>query len=551
MSIDVHSLLIVTFKTPTGSNTPTIMIEKDDTTILGDKTVETQHVDAVKPQPEPVPSGKGAVNLLVILSCIAFGSASFLFGYDDKVISPVAALQAFVHYFQGGDPNDGTLVLTARNQDLVFSVPLVGSIIGGLAASPLNNHLGRKWTLISAYIFSLGGGFLQLFAPNLAAFVVGRFWNDFTIGIANATAPLYMSEVVPPSMRGRSVTSINILSLISGVVSTVIVNATHTLDGRRQYMIPLAVQCGLPVLLFALTIALPESPQWLVSKGRLEEARRNLRKLRGFSDWEVDDELRVMKMCEDNERALTSNVRFWEIFGRQNLKRTLTAGSFYSLNQISGVILSTTYTTVFLTQLGIGDPFTFTVIASCCTLAGTMVAPLVIDRVGRRPTAFVGMTLLLIIDVAAGALAFNTSNKNAALTIAALGFIFNFFWGAGFYSLSALMPSEIATPKLRNHTMAYTIACAQTTAVITTFAVPQLTSADAANLGAKTYLVFAGCMACILVFVYFFMPETKGRTFAEIDEMYDAGIPMRKWRKYQTTTEAKQASEVLATPGHV
>ncbi|KAN0066749.1 General substrate transporter [Elaphomyces granulatus] len=510
----------------------TILHEKEDTVTEEGKTVISRDV-----APD-----KGAVNILLLVACVAFGSASFLFGYDDKVISPVAALDAFVSKFQGPNPVTGQFVLTARNQNLVFSVPLVGSIIGGLAASPLNNHFGRKWPLIGAYVFSLGGGFMQTFAPNLATFVIGRFWNAGVIGLANATAPLYLSEVVPASMRGRSVTSINILSLVSGVVSTVIVNGTHTLEGERQYRIPLAVQCALPVLLFVLTIALPESPEWLVSKGRMEEARQNLRKLRGFSDWQVDDELRVMKLCEENERALTANVRFWNIFDRENLKRTLTAGSFYSLNQISGVILSTTYTTVFLTQLGIGDAFTFTVIASCCTLAGTIAAPLVIDRAGRRPTAFVGMIFLLIIDIIAGGLAFATSNKNAALGIAALGFIFNFFWGACFYSLSALMPSEIATPKLRNTTMAYTIACCQTTAVITTFVVPQLTSVDAANLGAKTYLVFGGCMACVIVFVYFFMPETRGRTFAEIDEMYDAKIPMWKWRNYQTTTEAKQAT---------
>ncbi|KAJ9313712.1 hypothetical protein DTO271D3_6016 [Paecilomyces variotii] len=518
--------------------------EKEGIALDEINSIHIQHVDGLKSAPEMVDPQKGAVNAFLILACIAFGSASFLFGYDDKVISPIAALTAYVEKYQGPNPVTGKLVLTARNQNLVFAVPLVGSIIGGLAASPLNNHFGRKYPLLAAYVFSLGGGFLQLFAPNLAAFVAGRFWNGTVIGIANATAPLYLSEVVPPSMRGRSVTSINILSLISGVVSTVIVNGTHDLEGKKQYMIPLAVQCGLPVLLFFLTFLLPESPQWLVSKGRMEEARRNLRKLRGFSDMQVDDELRVMKLCEDNERALTANVRFWEIFDRQNLKRTLTAGSFYSLNQVSGVILSTTYTTVFLTELGVGDAFTFTVIASCCTLAGSIVAPFIIDRAGRRPTAFVGMTLLLMIDAAAGGLAFDTQNKQSVLAIAALGFIFNFFWGACFYSLSALMPSEIATPKLRNHTMAYTIACAQTTAVITTFAVPQFTSADAANLGAKTYLIFAGLMACIIVFAFFFMPETRGRTFAEIDEMYDANIPMWKWRKYQTTTEAKQTKLV-------
>ncbi|KAL2865248.1 general substrate transporter [Aspergillus lucknowensis] len=508
---------------------------------MAEKSAQSWHVDGVETpsQTEASASDKGAVNTWLILACVAFGSASFVFGFDDKVISPIAALTEFVDKFQGPNPVDGTLVLTARNQNLVFSVPLVGSIVGGIAASPLNNYFGRKWPLIGAYIFSIGGGFLQLFARNIADFVIGRFLNAIAIGIANATAPLYLSEVVPPSMRGRSVTSINILSLLSGVVSTVIVNETKNLTDKRQYMIPLAIQCALPALILVATIPLPESPQWLVSKGRLDEARRNLRKLRGFADWQVDDELRVMKLCEENERALTANVRFWEIFDRQNLRRTLTAGSFYSLNQISGIILSTTYTTVFLTQIGVGDAFTFTVIASCCTLAGTIAAPLVIDRVGRRPTAFVGMTILLLIDTAAGGLAFNAGDKTFVLGIAALGFIFNFFWGAGFYSLSALMPAEIATPKLRNHTMAYTIACAQTTAVITTFAVPQLTSADAANLGAKTYLVFAGCMACTLVFVYFCMPETKGRTFAEVDEMYDAGIPMWKWRNYQTTTGAK------------
>lgn len=77
----------------------------------------------------------------------------------------------------------------------MFSIPLVGAVFGGLVASPLNFHLGRKWPVVAAYIISIGGGLLQVFAPNLGAFVGGRSVNGFAMGIALATAPLYVSEV--------------------------------------------------------------------------------------------------------------------------------------------------------------------------------------------------------------------------------------------------------------------------------------------------------------------------------------------------------------------
>ncbi|EAU33441.1 conserved hypothetical protein [Aspergillus terreus NIH2624] len=486
---------------------------------------------------------KRTVNAFLILTCVIFSAASLLFGFDDKIISPVASLEPFVAKYQGPNHAAGKYVLTARNQNLVFSVPLVGSILGGLAASPLNFHLGRKRPVLLAYVVSIAGGLVQVLAPNLGAFVAGRFINGAAMGIANGTAPLYLSEVVPASMRGRSVSTLNILNVTAGVLGTVVVYGTKTLGGRESYMIPLAVQCALPALLSLCTAPLPESPQWLVGKGRVDAARRNLRKLRGGTDEQVEDELRLLGVFEAEERQMKERVAFWEIFSRKHVRRTLTSGSFFSLNQISGVILSTTYGTVFLTEIGATDPFALTVIAACCTLAGTIVAPFVLDRVGRRPTALVGMSVILVVDAVAGGLAFRRDDQRATTAIAALSFVLNFFWASSFFSLSALMPSEMATPKLRHHTMAYTVACAQTTAVVTTFVVPQLTAADAAGLGAKAYLIFAGCMVCIIIFVFFLMPETRGRTFVEIDEMYEAGVPAWKWRTYKTSCNTEPAPQ--------
>lgn len=150
--------------------------------------------------------------------------------------------------------------------------------------------------------------------------------------------------------------------------------------------------------------------------------------------------------------------------------------------------------------------------------------------------------MLFVIDIAAAILTFSPKNDHALLAIAALGFIFNFFWATSFLSVSVLLPPEIAAPKLRIHTMAYTVTRAQTAAVIITFTVPQLTDASAVGLGAKTYLVFAGCMTCVIAWSFFLMPEIKGRTYAEIDEMYDKKIPMWEWSSFETVTQAKQAT---------
>jgi MFS family permease len=383
--------------------------------------------------------------------------------------------------------------------------------------------------------------FLQTFAPVLGAFVVGRFFNSIMIATGTTISYLYLSEIVPAKYRGFAVTTSNVFNLISGVIATVVCNATFTRNGSSAFQIPLGAQAIMPTILIPLTIFVPESPLWLLTKGREQEAHENLKKLRAYGDVLVDDELRVMKLALQQERELTAGVKVTDLFAKGNRTRTFVATSMYSVNQVSGVILSTTYATVFLTALGVGNPFQLTIAASCCTLAGTLVAPLLVDRIGRRTIAIVGMSVLLVIDFIAGGLAFHADKPSFGLGIAALSFIFNAFWAASFYSLSVTLPTELPTARLRNMTTSYALAAAYTTAVITTFAVPQLVSADAANLGAKTYLVFGGCVVFILIFYYMFLPETAGRTFAEIDEMYEQKVPVRKWKKYETSAAARQA----------
>lgn len=102
----------------------------------------------------------------------------------------------------------------------------------------------------------------------------------------------------------------------------------------------------------------------------------------------------------------------------------------------------------------------------------------------------------------------------------------------------------MSTPALREPTVAWSLFWSYTTAIITTFAVPELTTADAGNLGAKAAFVFAGFVALTVVGTYFYIPETKARTLAEIDEMYAINLPMRKWRNYKCEVVSSTATEL-------
>lgn len=390
--------------------------------------------------------------------------------------------------------------------------------------------------MLCAYCFSIGAVFLQLFAPNLGAYIAGRWWNAVSYGAALAIAPNYLADLVPASMRGRFVSAANIATIASSVLATLACYLAETLHrhDRLSYIVPFAVQAALPFFLLAPSLFIVESPAWLLSKGRSESARAVLRSIRGYSELELSRELHVLRMIEEESRR-KKKPKFWEIYKRRNIRRTLVGGSIFSLNQCSGIILSTTFAAVFLTQLGVGDPFLFSLIGNLCQLLGTIGAPLILDNFGRRPTALIGFTVLFIIDCVAGGLSFiATNNEHVVKAIAALSFLFNIVWTLSFYSISLLMPAEIPTERLRNATMTHAVGFGQLTAILTTLVMPLIVAEDAGNLGAKAYLIFAVLMLLIIVATAFLLPETKGRTSLEIDELYAHHVPAWRWKYFET-----------------
>ncbi|KAH6675974.1 MFS transporter [Halenospora varia] len=469
-------------------------------------------------------------NRRLVMNLIIIGLGLSTWGYDNNFVSPLLSLPLFIARYQGPDA-----AFTARNLDLIVTVPLVGAFLGALGSSPLMVRFGRKNTLVLAYIFCcLPGSFLQLFAPNLAALVIGRFWNYVGISVLTTNTPLYLSELVPVHVRARAVGFCVAGTAATGVIATAIVWGTEKINNSLQYRIPLAIQAGLPGLLAILTLLCTESPTWLALQGRTDEARNNLAALRPKNEALVQAEFAHLLVAVNEDKTRRAEAKFWDILNKKNIKRTMTAGALLPLYQVSGIILSSTYSTVILVQSRVSDPFRMTIVLNCLAFIGVIVGPTMQDIVGRRPVALVGFTIMMLLDFAAGGLACaGLTTEHEKLALAGMVIVFTFFANACFNPLCWLIPTEISAPSLREPTMAWALIWSYTTAVITTFAVPQITSADAGNLGAKAFLIFGGCMVVIMIFIYFYLPETKGRALDEIDEMYTAGVPMRKWSHYQ------------------
>jgi MFS family permease len=259
---------------------------------------------------------------------------------------------------------------------------------------------------------------------------------DVGVSILTNIGPIYLSELVPAKHRARAVGFTIAGSGAVSVIATVVVWASEKISDKRQYIIPLAIQAAAPVLLLSLSLFLTESPTWLLSRGRVEEARKNLTTLRSANVELVEAEISIAQLALRSNDDRPSSVKPWEILTRENLERTLSSAALLCLSQIGGQILVGTYSTVILVQSGVADPFKITIIIFLLQFVGTLVGPFLLDKIGRRPVALPGFVLLFLLNVAAGGIACaGLKTPSQRLGLAALCMIFSFVNSVAFQSV--------------------------------------------------------------------------------------------------------------------
>ncbi|KAL2157244.1 hypothetical protein VTH06DRAFT_6284 [Thermothelomyces fergusii] len=450
---------------------------------------------------------------------------SLLYGYDLGVIAQVIASQSFKSRFSPSDNEEAAVV----------SVFTGGAFFGAMAAGPMGDRLGRRWTILcGALVFCLGGA-LQTGAQALSYLYAGRSIAGLGVGVLCMIVPMYQAELAHPSIRGRITALQQFMLGIGALAAAWISYGTYvgfapTNDG--QWRTSLGIQVIPAVFLAALILLFPESPRWLIDHGRSEEGLRTLARLHAHG--RVDDawvQAEYQQIGESVAFARENEAKSYaELFrDRSCLRRLLLACAIQGSVQMTGVSAIQYYSVTIYGLMGIegDDTLKYQAISSVIALVAQALCILLVDRLGRRRTliggnlgncaTFIVATVLLARFPPGGSNNDdNSSNKAAAWAFIAVTWLFNFSFSATCGPLSWIIPAEIFDTRTR----AKGVSVATMTSFALNTMIGQVTGPAMKTVGYRFYVLFVVCNFTNALFFWAFLPETARRPLEEMNRLF-------------------------------
>jgi sugar porter (SP) family MFS transporter len=448
--------------------------------------------------------GGGDKRRFVNIAAAITATGGLLFGYDTGVISG-----ALLFIRQDFAP------LSPFVEGIIVSTLLVGAVVGALSGGPLSDRVGRRPTaLLAAVIFGLGALAVAL-APSVAFIVFGRFLLGLGVGLASMIVPLYIAEIAPAERRGALV-SLNQLMITIGILLSYIVGVIFTPIEGWRYMFGVAL---IPALILGIGMfMLPESPRWLFEHGQIAKARTVLSRSR--SPEEVDQEFREMEEIKELEEE-QARVSYKELLAPYVRPALIIGIGLAIFQQITGINTVIYYAPTILQNVGFseGGAIAATAVGVGLVNVGfTILAVRIIDRAGRRPLLIIGL-IGMIISLALLGLVFAlgaTSGAAGLLATVCLGlYIASFAISLG--PVFWLMISEIYPLRIRGTAMSVASIANWGSNWLVALTFPVLLAAFG---GAGSFWLFAGLGIVAWFFVYFRVPETKGRSLEEIEASF-------------------------------
>jgi sugar porter (SP) family MFS transporter len=415
------------------------------------------------------------------------------------------------------------------------------------------DRMGRINGLLLSACFALVGGALQSATQSLDFILVARIVTGLGTGALTAITPVYIAEVSAADHRGGFLGYVFIANYLGISVAYWLDFGLSFVDGGDsavRWRFLLAFQCFPAILLLAGIKFLPDSPRYLASVGRLDEAKEVLEHIRGSQSIEVEKEF--LEICAVTEGTKPSSpIQFAKVLLGQTNNGHLGRRAWLCLwLQImaswTGITAVTAYSPVLLTQAGYGSIKQGGLAGGLNTIGivGTIISAQIVDKFGRRACLIWGACGLFVVNLVAASLYEGSrANPSQASSIAPAAvtmlFLFNLIYAATWGTVAFLLPTEIFPSEMRAQGNGFGVTGWAIGVGWTTLVNPIMF----AHLESRTYFLFAGLNLSWMPIVYFFYPETKDRSLESIDAMFSTASPL--YTKMEAAYRAAGNGDVL------
>ena len=478
-------------------------------------------------------SSNKKINIYFITIAITLGG--LLFGYDTGVINGTQFY--FSKYFE----------LTGALKGFIVSSALLGALVGAASAGILSKAIGRKSSLIIAALFfaisAWGSGLPSFMGDSINLMVFFRILGGIAIGIASMNAPMYIAEIAPAEKRGNLVTFYQlaivigffVVFLATYYIGNGLSEAENIEYGWRQMFWSELIPAG---LFLVLLFFVPKSPRWLMTKGKEEEALHILTRIHGEETANKEIvEIRDSIKSESTKEKVS-------IFSKPLLAIVIIGTILSALQQFTGINAVLYYgADIFEQALGFGkdDVLKQQILLATVNLVFTFIAMFTVDKLGRKPLLMIGGFGMLIgflmmgftlyfsdySNVNAAGLPALSSSEGIISLIGVLLFIASFAMSMG--PVVWVILSEIFPNKIRSIAMSIAVAAQWLANYFVSQTFPIVVESDANKLqidggtwnNALPYFIFSGFIVIIILFVWKFIPETKGKTLEEMETLFE------------------------------
>ena len=504
-------------------STPTNVGSKND--------LDVDHSNAEIEAELPKKPASAYITVSILCLMVAFGG--FVFGWDTGTISGFVNQTDFVRRF-GSTRKNGTHYLSNVRTGLIVSIFNIGCAIGGITLSKIGDIYGRRIGLMSVVVVYVVGIIIQIASINKwYQYFIGRIISGLGVGGIAVLSPMLISETAPKQLRGVLVSCYQLMITLGIFLGYCTNYGTKTYSNSVQWRVPLGLCFAWAIFMICGMLFVPESPRYLIEKDRIEEAKASIAKSNKVSidDPAVQAEADLLIAGVEAER-MAGSASWGELFSTKTkvFQRLIMGIMMQSFQQLTGDNYFFYYGTTIFKAVGLKDSFETSIVLGIVNFASTFIGIYVVGRFGRRQCLLWGaatMTCCMVVFASVGVTRLWPHGPNAGVSSKGAGncmIVFTCFYIFCFATTWApvvyVVVSESYPLRVKSKCMGIATAANWVWGFLIGFFTPFITSDIHFYYG----YVFMGCLVAMFFYVFFFVPETKGLTLEEVDEMWLEGV---------------------------